>query len=216
LPVGAKRPPYDVHAPYFDSLWLLQLTPDTIPATIPYVFGDSALEERWRQELSRVPGFKVGIAWQAQPRGTTDVQRSMPLTAFAPLAAVPGVTLISLQNGPGSEQLRELGGRFPVIDPATRPEGEPGSFMDTAAVMKILDLVVSVDSSPCHLAGALGVPVWTALPFYPDWRWMLGRDDTPWYPTMRLFRQERAGDWPGVFRRIAEALGGLVRERGGA
>src|SRR5207249_8886158 len=133
-----------------------------------------------------------------------DRYRSVPLERFAPLARVPGVTLVSLQKGDGSEQLGQV--RFPVLALEGLDEGS-GPFVDTAAVMAGLDLVVTTDTAVPHLAGALGVHCWVALPAVPDWRWLLGRDDSPWYPSLRLFRQERPGDWDPVFRRLAEALG---------
>jgi hypothetical protein len=130
----------------------------------------------------------------------------MPLAQFAPLAQVPGVTLVSLQKGPGTEQLRQADERLPVTELGSHLDEEAGPFMDTAAVMGNLDLVITTDTAAAHLAGSLGVPVWVALPFAPDWRWLADRADSPWYPTMRLFRQERPGDWAGVFARIAQAL----------
>src|SRR5207248_11489066 len=128
------------------------------------------------------------------------------LARFAPLAGVEGVRLVSLQKGPGVEQLHVLAGRFPVMELVEELDTEGGAFLDTAAVMKNLDLVVTSDTAAAHLAGALGVPVWVALPFAPDWRWLLAREDSPWYPTMRLFRQAEAGNWAEVFDRIAGAL----------
>jgi len=116
------------------------------------------------------------------------------------------VTLVSLQKGPGTEQLRDVADRIAVTDLGSRLDEAAGPFMDTAAVMRNLDLVITTDTAAAHLAGALGVPVWVALPFAPDWRWLADRADSPWYPTMRLFRQERPGDWQGVFARLAEAL----------
>jgi len=150
--------------------------------------------------LGAVSGFKVGICWQGNPGHKNDRRRSASVAHFAPVAAVPGVRLVSLQKGPGVEQLRGL--HFAVIDLGSKLD-EEGAFVDTAAVMQSLDLIISVDSSVAHLAGALGVPVWVALPFSPDWRWLLEREDSPWYPTMRLFRQTRPGHWPDVFERIA-------------
>ena len=126
----------------------------------------------------------------------------MPLLAFAPLAGVPGVRLVSLQKGPGREQLPDLADRLGVLDLADQLE----DFADTAAVMSNLDLVITVDTAVAHLAGALGIPVWVALPLVPDWRWLLEREDSPWYPSMRLFRQSAWGDWAGVFERLTEAL----------
>jgi hypothetical protein len=127
------------------------------------------------------------------------------LAAFEILARVEGVRLVSLQKGAGGEQVHALAGRFPVAELPGLDEAA-GPFMDTAAVVTCLDLVVCCDTALGHLAGALGTPCWLALPFAPDWRWLLGRDDSPWYPRHRLFRQDRPGDWGGVFRRIADAL----------
>src|SRR5205085_9188629 len=150
-------------------------------------------------------GFKIGIAWKGSAEADKQ-QRSIPLAEFAPLAAVPGVQLISLQKGPGSEQLAAVAGQWPVTDLGGRLDEQAGPFMDTAALMKNLDLVVTADTAIGHVAGALGVPVWVAVQKVPDWRWLLDREDTPWYPTMRLFRQERRGEWKPVFECIAQAV----------
>jgi tetratricopeptide (TPR) repeat protein len=203
---GAQPPPYDVVAPLMSVPALVGTTVETIPAAVPYVLPDPALVGHWRRVLAPVRGFRVGVAWQGSPRHAWDRHRSVPLEALEPLARVGGVRLVSLQKGPGSEQLRALGGRFGVVDLGELLDEAAGPFMDTAAVMANLDLVVSVDSALLHLAGAAGVRAWAALPFTPDWRWLLGRDDSPWYPTLRLFRQERLGAWPGVFAAMAEAL----------
>jgi hypothetical protein len=120
--------------------------------------------------------------------------------------ALDGVTLISLQKGPGTEQLQQLPERFPIIDLEVNRDEKAGTFMDTAAIMKVLDLVITSDTAVAHLAGALGVPVWLVLPFAADWRWLIGREDSPWYPAMRLFRQRRSGNWQKVFARIAVEL----------
>jgi hypothetical protein len=140
-----------------------------------------------------------------------DLWRSMPLAQFEPLARVENVRLISLQRGSGTEQLAALGGRFPVIDVARDFDDSEGVFLDTAAVMMNLDLVVTCCTSIAHLAGALGVPTWIALQAVPAWRWLLDREDTPWYPTVRLFRQTQFGAWEEPFRRMAHELDRLVR-----
>ena len=126
----------------------------------------------------------------------------MPLRTFAPLAGISGVRLVSLQKGPGREQLSELADRMEVLDLAD----ELVDFADTAALMSNLDLVITVDTAVAHLAGAMGLPVWVVLPLFPDWRWLLDRDDSPWYPSMRLFRQTAWGEWEGVFKRLTDAL----------
>ena len=144
--------------------------------------------------------FKIGIVWQGSTSFRADYLRSCRLVYFAPLARIEGVRLFSLQKELGMEQLAEA--EFPVTDLGSRLE----NFMDTAAVLKNLDLVVAVDTAIVHCAGALGLPVWVALPFAADWRWLLEREDSPWYPTVRLFRQKRWGDWNGVFANIAEEV----------
>ena len=206
--LGDPLPYFDVHAPLMDLPGILGM----IPAQVPYVDTEAVLVERWRKELASLPGFKVGIAWQGSPAFRLDRHRSIPLAEFAPLAAVPGVTLVSLQKGFGSEQIAELHGRFKVVDFGERLD-ESGAFLDTAAIIKNLDLVIASDTATPHLAGALGVPVWLATPFAPDWRWLAERDDSPWYPTMRLFRQSRRGEWQDVFRNMAAALAGQLGAR---
>jgi hypothetical protein len=177
-------------------------TRETVPAEVPYLAAEAALVEAWRSQLAGLDGFRIGIAWQGNPAYRGDLARSIPLAHFAALARVPGVRLVSLQKGPGTEQLAEARGRFEVLDLGDRLDAA-GPFLDTAAVMRNLDLVVTSDTVAAHLAGALGVPVWVALSTASDWRWLLDRDDSPWYPTMRLFRQRRPGDWDEVFARIA-------------
>jgi tetratricopeptide (TPR) repeat protein len=205
VPLGGAVPACDVYAPLMSLPRILGTTVETIPAAVPYLEAEAQLVETWRNELASLPGFKVGITWQGSPSFRFDRYRSIRLLEFAPLAAVPGVTLVSLQKGYGSEQVASLAGRFEVVDLGPRLD-ESGAFLDTAAVMKNLDLVISADTAIPHLAGALGVPVWLATPLAPDWRWLLSRDDSPWYPTMRLFRQSARGEWGSVFRRMAAAL----------
>jgi hypothetical protein len=148
----------------------------------------------------------VGINWQGNPEFAVDALRSIPLRHFAPLAACPNVKLYSLQKNFGREQLAALAGQMQIVDlGATLDEGT-GAFVDTAAVMMNLDLVITSDTAMAHLAGALGVPVWVALQLRPNWRFLLDRDDSPWYPSMRLFRQRNFGDWADVFERIAAEL----------
>jgi tetratricopeptide (TPR) repeat protein len=203
---GAPSPPFDVYVPLLSLPGLFHTTLDTIPAEVPYVFPDPELVAHWRRQLAPVRGVRVGIAWQGSPRYAWDRHRSVRLEQFEPLARVDGVRLISLQKGPGREQFWALAGRFPVVDLGDQVDETAGPFMDTAAIMANLDLVVGVDSAIVHLAGALGVPVWVALTYTPHWCWLLGRDDCLWYPTARPFRQTSQGDWPGVFARLADAL----------
>ena len=210
---GAEPPPFDVWAPLMSLPGLFHTTVKTVPVAVPYVFPDPDLVAHWRRQLAPVRGFRIGIVWQGSPRHPWDRHRSIPLEQFEPLARMPGVRLVSLQKGAGSEQLRALAGRFPVLSLGELFNEDSGPFMDSAAVLANLDLLISVDSAPAHLSGAMGGAAWVALPYAPDWRWLLGRTDSIWYPTLRLFRQERFGDWPGVFRQMAQALSGEVAAR---
>jgi tetratricopeptide (TPR) repeat protein len=203
---GDPLPAHDFRSPLMSLPYLLGTRLGTIPAHVPYRSADPGLVAQWRDELATPRGFKIGIAWQGNPQNPLDRKRSVPLAEFTPLAAVPGVRLVSLQKGPAREELPTVVPHWPMIDFSARLDEPTGPFMDTAAVMKNLDLVVTVDSSIAHLAAALGVPVWVALPKVPHWCWFLDREDTPWYPTMRLFRQERPGEWGSIFQRIAEAV----------
>jgi tetratricopeptide (TPR) repeat protein len=209
---GAPLPPFDFYIPLLSLPGVLGTNPTNVPAVVPYFNADPQLEEHWRRELEPLKGFKIGIAWQGSLEYRYDRQRSISLVHFARLAARRDIHLISLQKGPGSEQLTSyLTGLAPPekskwLDLATKLDEVSGAFMDTAAVMKSLDLVISSDTAIAHLAGALAVPVWVALPLIPDWRWLLEREDSPWYPTMRLFRQTRSGNWNDVFDRIAAEL----------
>jgi tetratricopeptide (TPR) repeat protein len=210
VPDGAELPQGDTQAPLMSLPGIFRTTLATVPATVPYLFVDEARVESWRGHLCSLAGFKVGIAWQGNRNHAWDHHRSVPLSAFAPLASIPGVSLISLQKGYGSEQLRSLGKRLPIVDLPSEQNPTAESFVDTAAIMKNLDLVISVDTSIAHLAGGLGVPVWVGLSLMADWRWLLDCEDAPWYPGMRLFRQTRLGDWAAIFERIKVELQGLV------
>jgi tetratricopeptide (TPR) repeat protein len=182
----------------------LGVTPENTPADVPYIEPDAARLAAWGARLG--PGLKVGISWQGSPGYVHDKGRSIPLAAFASLAAIPGVRLISLQKRPGVEQIDAVpfGAQIEqVLDVADTGDG---AFLDTAALTASLDLIVSSDSMNAHLAGALGRPAFIALRRVPDWRWLTDREDCPWYPTARLFRQTSEGDWAGVFARIAEAV----------
>jgi tetratricopeptide (TPR) repeat protein len=206
-------PPFDFHAPLLSLPRIFQTRLETVPAEVPYLFAAPSLVESWRKRLSNLGGFKIGIGWQGSPTYVGDRWRSIPLRCFAPLAELAGVSLISLQKKAGRDQLAEVGDRLQVVDLADEMDEAAGPFMDTAAVMTQLDLVMTSDTAIAHLAGALGVAVWVALPLTPDWRWLLDRDDSPWYPTMRLFRQKKPGDWAGVFHEIKTALSLRVQGR---
>jgi Tfp pilus assembly protein PilF len=201
---AGELPRSDFCLPLLSAPGALGTDASTIPHEVPYLWADPELTAQWRRELAAIEGFKIGIVWQGSRGYHLDRWRSVPLAQFAPLARLPGVRLVSLQKGFGSEQIATVD--FPVVDLSSRLDEAAGPFMDTAAVIGNLDLVVSPDSAIGHLAGALGAPVWLALQFSPNWRWQLERDDSPWYPTMRLFRQTRFGQWSDVFERMANAV----------
>ncbi|MGO9915375.1 MAG: tetratricopeptide repeat protein [Isosphaeraceae bacterium] len=212
---GSLLPPFDVHASLWSLPAILGTTLANLPAPRAYLSVDSDTIALWRTVLARALGdhdmdhaIKVGIVWQGNPKLATDRERSFRLRELEPLARVPGVRLISLQKEHGLDQLRELGGRFSVAQLANDAAGpvDRRDFLDTAAIVSQLDLVITPDSAVAHLAGSLGARVWVALPSVAEWRWMLDREDSPWYPSMRLFRQTTAGDWQGVFARMAGAL----------
>jgi tetratricopeptide (TPR) repeat protein len=170
-----------------------------IPLSIPYLAVDQMRASRWRDALGPL-GFKIGIAWQGAPwnGGISMIERSVPLRAFQPLSQIPGVRLISLQKNHGLEELADLPTGMNVETLGEDFDAGPDAFADTAAAMQHLDLVISCDTSIAHLAGALGRPAWIALKHVPEWRWMFDRSDSPWYPTLRLFRQKIRGQWSGV------------------
>jgi tetratricopeptide (TPR) repeat protein len=183
---------------------------DTIPAAIPYLKPEEALRSKWAARIG-ARGFKIGISWQGNPNPEADIGRSIPLAAFAPLAALPNVRLISLQKGAGAEQLAKLPQGMIVETLGDDFDAGPDAFVDTAAAMAHLDLIVTCDTSIAHLAGALGLPVWVALKKVAEWRWLRDRADSPWYPTMRLFRQRERGDWQEVLARIAASVEPLAK-----
>ena len=185
---------------------------DTIPAEVPYLAADREKASAWADRLGD-EGFKVGIAWQGNPNHPADHLRSIALRHYAPLVAVPGVRLVSLQALRGLTQLGKLPAGMAVEDLGPRISDNPEGMAEIAAVMANLDLVVTSDTSIAHLAGALGRPVWLAPVADPDWRWMRERGESPWYPTMRLFRQKKPGDWVPVFGEIAAALPAHMAER---
>jgi tetratricopeptide (TPR) repeat protein len=207
---GDDLPPFDFHSPMMSLPRVFGTTLDSIPGDVPYVFADERLIGEWRGNLNtqcRGGEFRIGIHWRGGKEKGVWSSRNIPLEHFVWLAQSKLARLVSLQKDGGvCSQSAEKDALFELVG---NVDALQGAFMDTAAVMMSLDLVISCDTSIAHLAGALGVPVWVALPYVPDWRWLLDRSDSPWYPTMRLFRQKRAGDWAGVF----EEIGAALRER---
>ena len=184
---------------------VLAIRPQTLRSQVPYLRAEAGRCEYWRMRLGE-HGFRVGIAWQGNPAGSIDNGRSIPLRAFAPLTKIERVRIISLQKNYGSEQLASLPPGMTVERPGFDFDEGNDAFIDTAAIMANLDLVITSDTSIAHLAGALARPVWIALKYVPDWRWLTERTDSPWYPTARLFRQNQLDDWEGVVSEITEAL----------
>jgi tetratricopeptide (TPR) repeat protein len=209
-PGGQPLPSFEVQIALLSLPLVFGTTLASIPSETPYLAADERLVEQWRQKVADLPGFKIGIGWQGNPQIHQDLWRSFPLVHFAALGRLPGATLVSLQKGPGTEQIPHVADLFPLTDWSDRLDTEVGAFMDTAAVMKNLDLVITSDTATAHLAGALGVPVWVALPYAADFRWLLEREDSPWYPSMRLFRQRQPWNWGDVFQRITAEAEKLV------
>ena len=196
-------PQYDFQVPLMSLPKALGTTLASIPADVPYLSAEPERVQHWRDRLAQDGDtLKVGLAWAGRPTHHNDRQRSIPLSLLAPLAEVKGVRFYSLQKGDAATQAINPPPGMNMVDCAD----DLIDFSDTAALVQNLDLVIAVDTAIVHLAGALARPVWVLLPSVPDWRWLLGREDSPWYPTMRLFRQSARGDWPAVVRKVAENL----------
>jgi hypothetical protein len=201
VPAGEALPKFDLQLPLLSLPGVFRTTLESVPATVPYLSIDAVQARRWAGALPRGrKKRKVGIVWAG---GTSDPRRDCSLKALAPLAGIPDTVFVSLQKGEAASQGLSPPPGMPLIDPS----GDLRDFADTAALISRLDLVISVDTSVAHLAGALGKPVWTLLRFAPDWRWLLGRNDCPWYPTMRLYRQHAPGDWSRAVTQLADDLG---------
>jgi tetratricopeptide (TPR) repeat protein len=202
---GDTLPPFDYHIPLLELPKLLGTTLDTIPAAKAYLHADKNLVEAWDERLGPKEEFRIGLVWGGSPDHLKDRDRSIEPELFRPLVETPGVSALSLMVGRDGEAGRVFG------DVVTDLAPDLGDFAETAAAITNMDLVISVDTAVAHLAGAQGTMVWTLLPFNSDWRWMLGRDDSPWYPSMRLFRQEQHKDWEGVIERVAAELADLAK-----
>jgi Flp pilus assembly protein TadD len=200
-------PDFDVYAPLMSLARIFKVRVADVPGAVPYLHADPALAAVWKRRLaSNGAGLKVGLVWAGSPGHRKDGERSIRLEDYAPLAGIDGVTFYSLQKGAAAEQLRLPPAGLRIIDVAS----ELKSMADTAACMQDLDLVISVDTSACHLAGALARPVWVLIPALAPWGWGLKGSTTSWYPTMRLFRQESPLQWTPAVNRVAEALQGLA------
>jgi hypothetical protein len=178
-----------------------------IPLSIPYLAVDPARAAEWQRRIGP-HGFKIGISWQGAlwHGGAAIVGRSIPLIEFHPLSQIPGVRLVSLQRNHGIEQLAKLPAGMIVETLGDNFDAGPQAFADTVALAEHLDLIITCDTSIAHVVGARGRPTWIALKYVPEWRWMLEGSRSPWYPTVRLFRQQRRGEWSAVFREMASEL----------
>ncbi|HEX3430115.1 MAG TPA: tetratricopeptide repeat protein [Rhizomicrobium sp.] len=206
----ADPPPSDFRIALPSMPFAFHTDANSVPAQIPYLTSEPENVRRWKARIGS-EGLRIGICWQGAKGGDVDIGRSFPVHHFAGIARLPGVRLISLQKGAGAEQLLDLPAGMNVQTFGNDLDAGADAFVDTAAVMENLDLVITSDTAVAHLAGALGRPVWLALNFVPDWRWLLDRTDSPWYPTMRLFRQTVRGDWQGVFAAMEAQIAGLLR-----
>ena len=204
---AATLPPFAVQASLLSLPGLLGIRPDTLPAAVPYLHPEPEKRRYWQERLASYTSFKIGIVWAGNPAYGADRERSCSLSDFSPLFSLPGVRWFSLQKRAQGAKAEDLS-KFPEL---TDLSPEQNDFTDTAAMIANLDLVISVDTSVTHLAGALGARAWTLLAYSADWRWMLDRTDTPWYPTMRLFRQPRPADWASVFAEVTSALPEILR-----
>ncbi len=211
---GPEPPPHDVHCPLMSLPRAFATDLATIPAGVPYLAPERGDVNRWRDRLQASPagkpdGLRVGLVWAGNPRHRNDRNRSLPTAALRPLLAVPGVRFFSLQTGDARGDLARLAAGTPDAVIADPMDGVR-DFADTGAILANLDLLITVDTAIVHLAGAMGVPAWLLLPYAPDWRWLLDRADSPWYPSLRLFRQPRPGDWATTLGTAAAVLKALA------
>lgn len=201
---GEPLPPFDCYITLMSLMRLLGTTPDTVPGGVPYIHAEPALKERWGARMA--PGeFRIGINWQGN-----ETAKSIPLEMFVPISQIPGVRLYSLQKVNGLGQLEALRGRLSLVDWTAEMDTGSDGFIDTAAVMANMDLILTCDTSVAHMAGAMGCPTWMVLKWFADWRWLLHRLDCPWYPTMRVFRMVRKNDWAEAMGRVTAELAALV------
>lgn len=216
VPCGMPLPEYDADATLMSLPAIFNDNDTTVPKNIPYLFADPALIDYWKEKLTHDANFKVGICWQADVHNDTSklpiARRGIPLNSFALLADLQGISFYSLQKFDGTEQLQSLPSHF-KLHSFNNLDEKSGPFMDTAAIIKNLDLVITVDTAVAHLAGALGAQVWLLLPYATaDWRWICHRNDSYWYPQMRMFKQQKPFDYDGVIQEVHTALTQLIAQ----
>jgi hypothetical protein len=205
---GEPLPPFDVHSPLGSLPLAFKTEPATIPAEGPYVRADDAHIAKWRTRIEALERPRVAVAWSGNAQHVNDGNRSIALSRLAPLWSAASVRFIGIQR-----ELRGDDAELLTREPRVMQIGaELDDFADTAAVVALVDLVITVDTSVAHLAGAMGRPVWILLPFSPDWRWTLAGESSRWYPTARLFRQPSLGDWDSVIERLRGELDRFARE----
>jgi tetratricopeptide (TPR) repeat protein len=204
---GEELPEFDVQCPLLSLPLVFDTTLDTIPAKIPYIASDTLLIKRWKEKIRNANSkIKIGLAWAGNPGFKQNRYRNCPLEKFSPLLRLHGAAFYSLQKGEEAKEAKNLSNDMKIVDYTD----EFRDFSDTAAFIHNLDLIISVDTAVAHLAGALGKSVWTLLPFSPEWRWLLDREDSPWYPSMKLFRQPLMGDWGSVMKQVAAELQKII------
>jgi Flp pilus assembly protein TadD len=210
---GEPLPAFDRHCPVLSLPLVFGTTLENIPQTVPYLHAEAQDVKKFKQRMKKhwpkMKMGKVGLVWAGRPTHKNDRDRSIKLSMLAPLSLVPGVRFFSLQKGAASAQAKTPPAGMELVDWTA----ELKDFADNAALIANLDLVISVDTAMAHLAGAMGKPVWTLLPKIPDWRWLLEREESPWYPSMRLFRQPKRGDWESVIKRVADELNVWIKNR---
>ena len=209
---GADIPRCDCQVPMLSLPLLVKTTVATIPSQTPYLTADPSLVEKWHNRFGKIKNFRVGIVWRGKPDHNNDANRSIAFEVFLKLFDAIGCLFIIMQNALTKDEISYCHGKNNVIDISEFLT----DFAETAAAISCVDLVISVDTSVAHLAGALNIPVWTLLPFVPDWRWLLGRNDSVWYSSMKLFRQQKIGDWGAVIESLVKQIDAIVaHKRGG-
>ena len=204
---GALPPPFDLHCELMSLPYALKLQLSDLPGQVPYLFPDSSRVTHWRAFLERFPKPWVAICWAGRPTHFNDANRSLTLSSLSSILECDA-TFLSIQKGPATQQMSAFSAKSNLLN----LDYEIRDFEDTAAILSLCNLLISVDSSPVHLAGAVGCPAWVMLPFVPDWRWLINRSDTPWYPKHRLYRQASIGDWGSVINAIQNDLSSAITE----
>lgn len=217
VPLNTPTPSHDAYATLMSMPAVFADTEETMPRTIPYLFPDPSRVAYWHGQLAHDHTFKIGICWQPDIQNDVSrlpiARRGIPLSLFHQIGRMPGITLYSFQQKEGLDQLHQLPADVHLHIFERSFDVDHGNFVDTAAVMQEMDLIISTDTATAHLAGALGKPVWLLLPYVTDWRWIHGRTDSPWYPMMRIFKQSHPFDWQSMMHEVYEELNILLEQR---